>query len=373
MPTFRATSMIPRLLLVVFVYAAPAYSQRACGVIGTVVAPGFAWDKYVEVLQVRNSHLMGYTYTDRKGDFTLPSILGDEDYDIVIRIDGYADYRERIIAYGCRTTPRTFYMERDPAYINPFVLDLTGEVQDVVDIRELRRKIPPKLVAEFEKAKKERTENKVARAFERLHAIVKSAPDFYEAHNVLGTLYLEMKKFREAEAEYNKAHDLRPRSPAPLVSLGSLYLQEAEAASGADPERSFVLVPDPNLGLILDDARSVLLDAVKISPSTFFAHYLLGIVAYKTADYKTGEGNFRKALDVEPRLRWARLALANIYMREARWKDALAELDAYIADFPKVLNHTEVRAARDKVAARLAATQSSSELPDVPGPQTPSE
>jgi tetratricopeptide (TPR) repeat protein len=342
------------LLFLASVCALPLYGETTCGVDGVIVAPGYSWNQFVEVLQIRDYHLMAYTYADTTGKFTLPALRESDYYDIVVRIDGYADYRERIIAFGCRSPERrTLFMERQPNPIVPIVLDFSGEVNEVVDITELRRSVPRKIVSEFESAQKDRIRNNVPRARQRLEAIVKAAPDFYDAHNVLGTIYLELKMFRAAEAEYNTAHELKPKSAAPLISLGSLYVQEAVASMDVGGNDDVVLLLQGDLGIVLDDARQVLAQAIQIRPQASFAHYLLGIVAFKSADYAKAEESLNRALNIEPRLRWARLALANLYMREAQWKKALAELDAYLEAFPKVLNRREVEVTRNKVAERL--------------------
>jgi tetratricopeptide (TPR) repeat protein len=323
---------------------------------GHIVAPGFAWDQYVEVLQIYNYHLMNYVYADRHtGKFSLPSLPNSDYYDVVVRIDGYADYRERITAFGCSGfQQRTFYLEREPIPILPVVLDFSGEVNETVDISELKRKIPSKVLKEFENAQKDRVRNETARARRRLEEIVRTTPDFYDAHNVLGTVYLELKMFRQAEKEFNKARELKPKSAAPLISLGSLYVQEADAIIDQERGRGTVALLQGDLGIVLDDARGVLSEAIKVRPEASFGHYLLGIVAFYGADYGHAEELFSRAIDIEPRLRWARLALANVYIRQAKWQKALGELDAYIEAFPKVQNRRDVESTRAKVAERIS-------------------
>jgi predicted Zn-dependent protease len=245
-------------------------------------------------------------------------------------------------------------MQRDVNPMPPVVLDFSGELNEVVDISELRRQFPRPVLEEFEKARKDRSQNNIARARRRLEEIVRAEPDFYEAHNMLGNVYVELKMFREAEREYNNARQLRPRSAAPLVSLGSLYVQEADASLGINKGIPVVLLKaDP--GVILADARSFLLEAIDLRPEASFAHYLLGIVAYRTSSDTNAEQSFRRALDIEPRLRWARLGLANLYIRQRKWESALAELDAYLEDFPNALNGPEVEAARQRVVEQLIA------------------
>jgi tetratricopeptide (TPR) repeat protein len=163
-----------------------------------------------------------------------------------------------------------------------------------------------------------------------------------------------MKLFREAEAEYNKARDLRPTSAAPLVSLGALYMQEADATIHPLPGIAGVIVPGENLDIILSDAREVLEEAIKLKPDASFAYYLLGVAHFRGDSFAKSEENLRRSLALEPRLRWARLALGNLYMRQNKWTEALAELDAYLVEFKRVSNRVDVEDVRKKVAVHAA-------------------
>jgi hypothetical protein len=58
-------------------------------------------------------------------------------------------------------------------------------------------------------------------------------------------------------------------------------------------------------------------------------------------------------LEIEPKLRWARIALGNLFIRQNKFKEALIEYDTYLADYKKVSNHSEVERARAKVALAL--------------------
>ena len=337
------------------------YSQNICPpnaptefiVSGRVIAPGETWDQYHEVLQLRETQLVGYGYTRSTGEFELPEQPAG-DYYIIVRIDGFKEHREKVNVWSCeKRFPYFVFMEPEPEPIVPVVLDFSGEVKEVVDITELRRTLPKKAVDEFQRAGDDRARGNPAKARERLERIIKDAPDFYDARNVLGTVYLEMKMFREAETQYNIARELRPGSAAPLVSLGSLYVQEADAATNPQPDVVGVIASQSDIRIMLDDARGVLEEAIKLKPDASFAHYLLAVVHHSNGSYGPAETAFRYALELEPRLRWARIGLANTYMRQERWADALAEFDAYLKEFPKVSNRTEVQETRKKVARKI--------------------
>jgi predicted Zn-dependent protease len=76
-------------------------------------------------------------------------------------------------------------------------------------------------------------------------------------------------------------------------------------------------------------------------------------VEFSTGRFAPAEDAFKTALTLEPRLRWARIGLANVYIRQKRWKDAVAQFDAYLKEFPGMSNRNEVEAARNKVALKL--------------------
>jgi tetratricopeptide (TPR) repeat protein len=321
---------------------------------GRVIAPGERWDSYHEVLQLDETRLVVWSYTDSTGEFTLPEAPGGHYY-VTVRIDGFKESREKVRAEGCsRVIDHFIHLEFDDEAIRPVILDFTGEVNETVDVAELKQSFPKKAVDEFQRARNERLDGNSDRARARLEKLVKEYPDFYDARNALGSVYLEMKRYRDAEKQYNEARRLRPNSAAPLVSLGSLYVQEAEASLNPDPGVAGVVLPGGDLGIILNDARSVLAEAIKIKPDASFAYYLLGIAEIRAAQFAKAEANLRKSLEIEPKLRWARLALGNLFVKQGKLKEALLEYEVYLADYKKVANRPEVEQARAKVAVQLA-------------------
>src|SRR5207244_7721998 len=123
---------------------------------------------------------------------------------------------------------------------------------DVFKISELSRKYPRKSVDDFQKAVESKRKGDAAKAADLLEGVVKVSQDFYEAHNLLGTVYQGMDRYRDAEKQYNLSRNLSAESVVPLVNLATLYLQEAEASDKEGP-----LVT----GVIYDDALHILQDA----------------------------------------------------------------------------------------------------------------
>ena len=353
-----------RLPLVVFsmlITALSAYAQGACDetsptrtVKGRVIAPGAPFDQYHEVLLLDEIRLVTWGYTNSTGEFTIQDApVGD--YYIVTRIDGFKEFREKAHIFSCSTVfDFAIFLDFEDPVFRPVILDFTGEVNEAVDVAELKRVFPKKAIDEFERARANRLSGEQDRARARLEKLINDYPEFYDARNALGSVYLEMKRYREAETQYNKARELRPNSAAPLMSLGSLYVQEAEASLNPEPGANGVVLPGGDLGLILSDARSVLAEAIKIKPDASFAHYLLGVAYMRGTNNSQAEASLRKAIEIEPKLRWARVALGNLYVKQGRLKDAVAEFDVYLMEFPKVSNRSEIQQARAKVAVQLA-------------------
>jgi tetratricopeptide (TPR) repeat protein len=351
----RSLGTVPFLVLFVTLsaYAQCSDTPNAYIIKGRIIAPGEKFDRSYEVLQLDETRLVTWAYTNSNGEFSLPEQPPGLYY-VVVRIDGFKEYRERFNVEGCSKAFDAFiHMEFDDETVQPVILDFTGEVNETVDVSELKRVFPRKAVEEYERARQERLEGQPDRARVRLEKLVKDYPDFYDARNALGSVYLEMKRFRDAEAQYNEARRIKPNSAAPLVSLGSLYVQEAEASLNPQPGIAAIVLPGGDLGIILNDAREVLAQAIKIKPDASFAYYLAGITEMLGGRYEKSEQNLRKALEIEPKLRWARLGLGNLFARQSKFKEALAEYDLYLADYKKVANRPEVERARAKVALEL--------------------
>ena len=219
-----------------------------------------------------------------------------------------------------------------------------SEDRDVIDITEIQRTYPKKAVDEYKKALEDHRKGDSAKSLKRLQDVLKLAPDFYQVHNNLGVLYQEMEQYRDAEKEYRRAAELNPRSPQPLINLGSLFIQESDSRKA----EGFKVV-----GKLLDDAMDCLDEAINLRPTAAMAHYYLGSAYYKSAFYKEAEASLKKSLDLDSSLGRTRLMLVNVYIKTNRWQDVLANLDAYLKENPKAADHADIERRRATVAKGL--------------------
>ena len=90
-----------------------------------------------------------------------------------------------------------------------------------------------------------------------------------------------------------------------------------------------------------------------MEPRNATVYYLLGVTFYRTRSYRIAEATFNEALSIDPHMGPVRLALANIYIKQQKWKDALNQFDTYLADNPKAPDRSQVEAIRLKVIQQL--------------------
>ena len=204
-------------------------------------------------------------------------------------------------------------------------------------------KFPKKAVQDYEKAVDESRKGNTDRALKLLVSVIELAPDYYSAHNTLGTVYQKLNRYRDAEKEYKRAGELSPKSDEPLLNLGALYIQEADARASESPA---------DAGKLVGQAREFLEQALKIKRSAM-AYYLLGTAQYRTSAFEQSEMNLNQALEIEPRMPAARLMLANLNMRQQKWAAALSHLDAYLTENPKAADRAQIQETRARVAQRI--------------------
>lgn len=231
--------------------------------------------------------------------------------------------------------------EKRPLFLN----NRPAEDPSVIDITEMDKQYSKAAVQEYEKGLAAARKGDHADAVVHLEAAIRIEPSFFNAHNSLAVLYHRMKRYSDAEREYGEAKKLNPRSAAPLVNIGSLYIEQALEKPASDSTASRTL---------LNEALESLNAAVKVQPASPVAEYLTGVVYYVTQFFEEAEMHFKKALEFsEGRLVLSRLALADIYVRIQEWENVVVELDAYLRAVPFGMNREVIRSVRDGVAKKL--------------------
>jgi tetratricopeptide (TPR) repeat protein len=332
--------MLGKILLATMLVQAAA--NVANGVIrGQILIPSVrSAERIMVTVQRSDGPIVARVFSDALGNYEARNLpVGT--YEVVVNVEGYEEIRQQVGVGGNTFNNVTVNIPlREKESI---VIKHQGADDDVVDIAELGRKYPRKAVQDYEKAREELRKGNDTKAIELLLSVVKLAPDLYSAHNTLGALYQKTQRFREAEALYRQARKLNPRTPEPLVNLGSLLIDEA-AARAQEGEAV--------TGKILDDALDILEESLRIK-RTAKGYYFLGTAYYRSKFFEEAETNLKLALEMEPRLASGQLMLANVYIRQRKWAPAVEQLDAYLTDNPKASDRAQIQETRAKLAERI--------------------
>jgi tetratricopeptide (TPR) repeat protein len=315
---------------------------------GTTNSPN---DRIEVQLMGIGGQVVASAYSDGGNNFEFRNLLPGS-YIIHISYSGFEEVREPVEVrnfLGSRTISISILMNRSVELRRLDGPDgLPTDDQDVVDITEMQRDYPKKAIEEYRRAVEDSRKGDTEKAMKRLLDALKIAPDFYHAHNNLGLLYQKRGQYREAEQEYETARRLSPTSQAPLVNLGSLYIQESDARQSEG--RRVV-------GRLLDDALDILEEAIRMRPLAPMAHYYLGAANYKSSFYEEAEAALKRAHELDPRLGITRLMLANVYMKQQRWDDVLDQLESYLKDNPKASDRAAITQMRDTILKGLESVQ----------------
>jgi Flp pilus assembly protein TadD len=262
-------------------------------------------------------------------------------YEIVVRVEGFLESRLRVDVLPANqgTTIVNIPVERLA------VETVVDPGEPIIDVAELNRNYPRRALQELERARDDFRKGDNERALERLDEVLKLAPEFYSAHSLQGNVYQKLNRFTDAQSAYTTARQLNPRSAQPLINLGSLYIQEADA-----PETRTRRLR----GRILDDALDALEEAIQIDSHSAVAYYLLGVANYKSSFFEEAEAALTRSFQLEPRIGSTRLMLVNLYMRWEKWEKAVEHIDGYLAAYPKAANRAEIEQTRNRVIEILS-------------------
>jgi tetratricopeptide (TPR) repeat protein len=145
--------------------------------------------------------------------------------------------------------------------------------------------------------------------------------------------------YTEAEAEYEIASKISPRSAHPLFNLASAQIQAADDPLHRDAA--------------IERALKTLSRALEINPASSLAHCLSGSAHMKVSAYAEAEKSFQRALHFDSRMAAARLMLADLYMRQKQWNEAIGHLNTYLDDYPNASDRSVVKQLRLEAQSHL--------------------
>jgi tetratricopeptide (TPR) repeat protein len=179
-------------------------------------------------------------------------------------------------------------------------------VEGTVSVQELQRKIPSKAKKELEKSRKSAQKNDITGAIDHLKKALQIDPDFMEAHNNLGVLYMNANRPEDALAEFRAALKLDP---------GSAFANSNVAAVLITLKR-------------YPEAEQAARQSLKLDPTRDKAHFALGL-SLEAQGRKLDEA-LGHLLMAAPKLPGAHVIAAEILARKGENNQAATELKEYL-------------------------------------------
>ena len=207
-------------------------------------------------------------------------------------------------------------------------------------------------------------------ALEQFHVALRQQPEMASANLFAGISEFELGELKAALPYLNKAQQLDPNRPAPLLALAKLYValrqyeranelyakavaldsRLAEAWYGLGvTDRSLAeqllnqksSPRDQKVQHLLDGAVQALTRAVELEPNSARAHLLMAESLADAGKVDEAASEFRAAIKLDPQLDAAYLGLATDYWKEHEFAQALPLLQRLLQKTP---NDPEVNA-----------------------------
>jgi TolA-binding protein len=315
-PTVPSRYRVLTWLFLLYVLAPMVVAQQ--GGVGSIVGEthqargDFPGKVFVE-LQLRGATIDS-TYTDDEGKFGFHS-LGSNPYHVVISDEHFYPVDQLVVLdttisslslIQINLTPHTQGKKeplpnRDPGS-NPYL----------VNPSEYKRHFPKKVISEFDKGVEADADQKSNDAVRHYQKAISLAPDFYPAHNNLGSEYLSKSDFANARSEFERVIELNQSDAAGYFNLSNVWM-----LSGQLPE-----------------AEKYLDEGMRRQPDSALGSFLRGSLDIRLGKLPDAEQSLRRAIELNPTIAQARLQLVNLFLKQGRKQDAIMQLRDFVVAFP---------------------------------------
>jgi len=332
----RLRNQICILVLVFFipVKAVPQLINNGVTVSGVVFAEGS--NQPIEHVVVRlcdgGGNPMEQTATQQSGEFYFRG-MGRGRYILTFEANGYRTTEFQLDLSYASDKGMTIYMkpvEKQSA---------AGPAGLSVSVHELSMpQAARELVASGKK--KVYVDKKPEAGLQDFRHAVTEAPSYYEAYREIAMAYLTMGKAEEARESFRKAIELSHDTYGDAdVGLGTLLVEKGETGDGEKAIRR----------------------GVELNPNSWMGFYELGKLDLGREQFDVALKSAERARALAPNAPVVYRLLANIHLRQKKYADMLADLDAYIRldpDSPAGLRAAEMRQQLTQEIAKHSQTAS---------------
>lgn len=272
-------------------------------------------------------------FTDRLGKFQFTG-LAPAQYAVRIHESGYVDAQQRV---DLQTASSGYVMLQLLKESPNGVSSTAGRID--ANVPQAAQKEFEKGIVDVADGSKERLQRGVG----HLEKAIAIYPNFVEARLKLGTAYMDLEQWDQAERMLRATVDLDPKAANALFALGEVYLQQNKLA----------------------EAEKVLDQGMKIEDRSYFGHLNLARVYWirsnNTKDLQTAKPlleksyeEVKRALELNSQLAGAHLLKGNLLLRAGRAADALKEFDEYLRIEPKGQTADQTRELMERIRKATA-------------------
>jgi tetratricopeptide (TPR) repeat protein len=201
---------------------------------------------------------------------------------------------------------------RAAAKKDPLPGRVEGSNPYMIDPAEYSRQFPKRTLKEFDKGVEADHQGKTDEAIQHYEKALSYSPNYYPAHNNLGSAYLGRQKFEEAQNQFEAAIKANQNDAQAYFNLGNvLLLTQRYPAAELEIEEGLHRRPD-----------------------SAFGHFLQGLLYSRTGRTELAEKSLQGALQLDAKMSQVHLQLVNLYLQQNRTPEAISELEAYLKAFP---------------------------------------
>ena len=150
-------------------------------------------------------------------------------------------------------------------------------------------------------------------AITHLQKAISIYPDFYEAHLLLGTVFVDQREWQKAETPLQRAAALKTDSPMATFSLGEVYWRERR----------------------YEDAEQTLLAGLKLDEKSWNGYFNLARLYYDIGNIMKAANAIGHTLQLKPDFAEGHLVAGNILLKVNQPERALTEYQTYLKLDPK--------------------------------------
>jgi tetratricopeptide (TPR) repeat protein len=262
-----------------------------------------------------HSATMASAYSDEEGKFSFNG-LNSNPYHVVIHDDHYYPV-DQLVVLDVSISPTLVVhiglTPRQEQKQDPLSSRTKGSTSNTVAPSEYQKRFPKEARKEFDKGVKADKDGQKEEAIRHYLKSLDIAPDYYPAHNNLGSEYLAKADFAAARNEFEQVIRLNQGDAAAYFNLGNACMLMGK----------------------LPDAEQYLNQGMRREPNSALGHFLMGSLQMRQGKPDEAERMLRDSIRLDPAMAESRLQLINLLLSRGRRDDAATELRSFVAAFPE--------------------------------------